>query len=150
MGQTTRMWFITTQNSIRWYKVTRSQNPNCQAMPNYISGKVGQRFNVASATFVRHPSLPKCMYYMHCLLYLDSFMLYLPMQFHILDLLMEMGCLTIGEVPISNFWNLSPQNRTFQAISFLWKKFRLQKTPPPWLGRNRYFFQTSDLLALLI
>ena len=33
-------------------------------------GKVGQRFNVASATFVRHPSLPNCMYYIHCLLYL--------------------------------------------------------------------------------
>ena len=64
-----------SQNSSRWYEATRSrsQNPNCQAKPHYcISApdKVGQRFNVASATFVRHPSLPNCVYYIHCLLYL--------------------------------------------------------------------------------
>ena len=60
------------QNSSRWCKNTRSRNqhPSCKAKPNCISGKVGQRFNVASATFVRHPSLPNCMYYIHCLLYL--------------------------------------------------------------------------------
>ena len=73
-----------SQNSSRWYEATRSrnQNPNCQAKPHYcISApdKVGQRFNVASATFVRHPPCQiVCIIFIVYCIY--SFMLYLSMH----------------------------------------------------------------------